>query len=324
MDLARAPAAVTGAGGFIGQALCARLAAEGAQVAGLDVDPAAAARVEATGARFVRCDVTDPAAVRAALDGRSLVVHTAANVSDWGRMEDFVALNVGGTRNVLDAASEAAVERVVHLSSVAIWGWEFTADVHEDHPPRVTGVPYVDTKAASDHLARSRRATVVRPGDVYGPRSVPWAIRPLAALRTRRMAIPPRGLMTPVYVDDLVECVVRALTVPEADGQAFVAWEGPPVATRDFFDRLAAMVGRRRAPVAPRPLLTAIAAAQEAAARLTGTAPVATRWAIGYLSRSAAYDCRRARDVLGWRPQVSLDEGMRRTEAWAREAGLLA
>jgi nucleoside-diphosphate-sugar epimerase len=323
MDLPGARTAVTGAGGFIGEAVCARLAGEGADVVGLDVDSGAAARVEAAGARFVRCDVTDPAAVRAALDDRALVVHTAATVADWGAMEDFVRLNVGGTRNVLDAARDAGAKRVVHLSSVAIWGWEFASDVSEDQPPRATGVPYVDTKAASDHLARRRGATVVRPGDVYGPRSVPWAIRPLAALRTRRIAIPPRGLVTPVYVDDVVECIVRALTVPEADGQAFVAWEGPPVTTRDFFDRLARIAGRRRAPVAPAALLSALAAAEEAVARVTGRPPTAARWAIGYLGRRAAYDARRAQDVLGWHPQVSLDEGMRRTEAWAREAGLL-
>src|SRR5205807_776050 len=149
-------------------------------------------RVEAAGARFVSCDITDAAAVEATLAGRALVVHTAATIADWGPMPGFVALNVGGTRNVLDVARTTSAERVVHLSSVAIWGWEFRHDVHEDHPPRTTGVPYIDTKGAADHLARERGATVVRPGDVYGPRSVPWAIRPLAALRLGRFAIPRR------------------------------------------------------------------------------------------------------------------------------------
>lgn len=324
MDLPGTPAAVTGAGGFIGAATCARLAAEGADVVGLDVDPAAAPRVEASGARFVRCDVTDAASVEPALAGRALIVHTAATIADWGAMPDFVALNVRGTRAVLDAARATGAARVVHLSSVAIWGWEFREDVHEDHPPRATGVPYIDTKAASDQLARSRGATVVRPGDVYGPRSVPWALRPLQALRSGRFAIPRRGLITPVYVDDLVDCIVRAATLTEAAGQSFVAWEGPPVATRDYFDRLARMVGRERAPVAPHPLLTALATAEEALGRLSGRPPTAARWVPGYLARRAAYDCPRARDVLGWRARVSLDEGMRRTEAWAREEGLLA
>jgi nucleoside-diphosphate-sugar epimerase len=312
--------AVTGAGGFIGGALCRRLREDGADVIGLDL-PAATSRVQAAGARFVACDVTDAGAVRAALDGVPHVVHTAAIVSDWGPMDEFVRVNVGGTRNVLQAAEGA--ERVVHVSSVAIWGHDLREDVHEDSEPRPCGVPYIDTKGASDVLARHHGATVVRPGDVYGPGSVPWAIRPLQGLRARRLAIPPRGLMTPVYVDDLADLVVRALTHPQAAGQSFVGWEGPPVGVSDFFDRYARMLGRRRAPVLPRALLTGVAAADEAVARLRGRPPTVTRWAVSYLSRRHAYRASRAQEILGWHPQVGLDEGMRRTEAWARDEGLL-
>src|SRR5438105_2586841 len=129
---------VTGAGGFIGAALCARLATEGTHVTGLDVDPALAERVTATGADFAVCDTTDAVAVRHAIGGADtgLVVHAAARVSDWGPMDDFVRVNVQGTRNVLDAAREAAVERLVHISSVAIWGYEHSEDLDEDSPPR--------------------------------------------------------------------------------------------------------------------------------------------------------------------------------------------
>ena len=312
--------AVTGAGGFIGGAVARRLVADGADVAGLDL-PAAGDRVRATGARFVACDVTDPAATAAALRGVPHVVHAAAIVSDWGPMEAFVRVNVEGTRNVLDAA--AAAERVVHVSSIAIWGHDLAQDVHEDAEPRPSGDPYVDTKGASDALARERGATVVRPGDVYGPGSVPWAIRPLQALRARRFAVPPRGLVTPVYVDDLVDLIVLALTRPEAAGRTFVGWEGPPVPAREFFDRYARMLGRRRAPALPAPLLKAFAALDEAVARRRGRAPTATRWAVSYLSRRSAYRASRAQELLGWRPHVGLDEGMRRTEAWARAEGLL-
>src|SRR5687768_10504957 len=102
--------AVTGAGGFIGSAVCRRLAADGAEVLGLDL-PAAAERATAAGARFVPCDVTDAPAVAETLRDLPRVVHTAAMVSDWGPMEAFVRVNVEGTRNVLDAARDA--ERVV-------------------------------------------------------------------------------------------------------------------------------------------------------------------------------------------------------------------
>jgi nucleoside-diphosphate-sugar epimerase len=78
--------AVTGANGFIGAAVCARLAADGHGVIALDV----------RGPRPT--DVTDPGGLRRALDGADAVVHTAALVTDWGRMRDFVRVNVGGTR----------------------------------------------------------------------------------------------------------------------------------------------------------------------------------------------------------------------------------
>jgi nucleoside-diphosphate-sugar epimerase len=312
--------AVTGAGGFIGAAVCRRLVDDGVEVAGLDL-PSAGDRVRATGAGFVACDVTDASAVAGALRDVPHVVHTAAIVSDWGPMDEFVRVNVGGTRNVLDAARDA--DRVLHVSSVAIWGHDFTADVHEDSEPRPSGDPYVDTKGASDVLARERGATVVRPGDVYGPGSTPWTIRPLRSLRARRLAVPRRGVMTPVYVDDLVDLILLALVHPEARGRTFVGWEGPPVSVRDFFDRYARMLGRGRAPALPGPLLKLAAAADEALARLRGRPPTATRWAVSYLSRESAYRASRAQELLGWHPRVDLDEGMRRTEAWARDNGLL-
>lgn len=324
MELAGARAAVTGAGGFIGGAVCQRLAREGCEVAGVDVDVGAAARVEAAGAEFRRCDVTDARAVADALSDRSLVVHTASIVSDWGAMDDFVRVNVEGTRNVLDAA-QAAGARVVHISSVAIWGFRFENELDDDHEPRPCGVPYVDTKGSSDVLARRRGAVVVRPGDVYGPRSIPWAVRPLRALQSRRLALPRGrdGLITPVYVDDLVDCIVRAARADSVAGEAFTAWSGSPVSAVEFFGHYARMLGKPAVPRVPRALLTAVVSVQELVARVTGRPPAATRWAISYLMRTHTYSTARARERLGWEPQVSLEEGMRRTEAWFREEGML-
>src|SRR5438876_48109 len=135
---------VTGAGGFIGLALARRLSGDGARVVGLDVDWSARDRIAAAGARFERCDTTDGASLGEALDGAELVVHAAARVSDWGAMDDFVRVNVEGTRNVLEAAHEAGAGRVVHISSVAIWGYEHRRELDEDAPARPCGIPYID------------------------------------------------------------------------------------------------------------------------------------------------------------------------------------
>jgi nucleoside-diphosphate-sugar epimerase len=310
-----ATVAVTGAG-FIGTAVCRRLVAEGHDAVGIDVDPAAAVRVNAAGASFRPADVADRGSLLRAFEGADLVVHTAAVVRESGPMADYVRINVGGTENVCTAARDAGVERVVHLSSVAAWGYDFETDIGEDQPPvSHSSNPYIATKAASELVARKHGATVVKPGDVYGPESLPWAVRPFEMIRSGRAALPMRGrgILTLVYVDDLVDCIYRALTMPEGERQVFTAWDGQPVTTAEFFAHYTRMLGRR-------PVRTAPAALLRPLMRLT---PSVHPDGLIFMQRRAVYPNERARRLLGWRPRVDLAEGMRRTEAWLRETGRL-
>jgi nucleoside-diphosphate-sugar epimerase len=150
-------------------------------------------------------------------------------------------------------------------------------------------------------------------------------VRPLEGIKSRRFMLVGRGqgLMTPVYVDDLVAAIALALTNPEARGQAFTVWDGHAVTCAEFFGNYARMLGRSRIPRLPRRLAVAAGAAQEAAARVTGRPPAFTRNAVTFVTRRAVYSNRRAREVLGWEPQVDLAEGMRRTEEWFRAEGLI-
>ena len=308
--------AVTGAAGFIGSAMCRRLAAEGHAVVGIDLDPGAAAKVTATGAQFRRADVSDRGAVRGALDGAELVVHTAALLPGSGGMADSIRVNVGGTENVCVAARDAGVTRVVHLSSVAAWGYDFRKDITEDEPLATHSPhPYIATKAASELVARKYGATVVKPGDVYGPESQPWAVIPFELMKSGRAALPMRGrgILTLVYVDDLVDCVYRALTRPEGEHGVFTAWDGRPVTAKAFFDNYARMLGKKGVRTAPAALLRPLM-------RLT---PGVNPDDLIFLMRRATYPNGRAREVLGWEPRVTLDDGMARTEEWLREEGLL-
>jgi nucleoside-diphosphate-sugar epimerase len=293
-----------------------RVRAEGHDVIGIDVDPAAAARVTQAGAQFRRADTSDRGAVRGALQGADLVVHTAALLPGGASMADAVRVNVGGTENVCVAARDQGVQRVVHLSSVAAWGYDFKTDISEDEPLATHSPhPYIATKAASELIARKHGAAIVKPGDVYGPESQPWAVMPLELIKSGRIALPMkgRGIITPVYVDDLVDCVYRALTMPEGEGGVFTAWDGEPVTAKDFFDVYARMLGKKGVRTAPVALLRPLM-------RLT---PGVDPDDLQFLMRRAVYPNARARDTLGWSPRVTLEEGMRRTESWFREVGLL-
>ncbi len=317
--------AVTGAGGFIGVALCRRLAGAGAGVAGIDSDPAARPRIEAAGATAVAADVTDRDACVRALEGADAVVHAAALVREHGRMEEFVRVNVGGTVAVLDAAAAAGAGRVVHVSSVVVYGYDAPGELDEDAPRRACGIPYIDTKSASDRIACDRGAVVVRPGDVYGPASEQWVLRPLRLAQARQLAVPAPGdgLMLPVYVDDLVSAILLALERGEP-GRAYTAWSGERVTFGDYFDRIARLGGMRAARRLPRGLLALAALGMEAYAALRRRPPAFSRRAITFVSRRGTVSNRRAVEELGWKPEVDLAQGLERTEAWLRGEGLVA
>jgi nucleoside-diphosphate-sugar epimerase len=318
-------AVVTGAGGFIGSAICRRLAADGIEVRGLDIDPATADRVSSTGASFVEADVADRQTLAAAFDETDLVVHTAAHVREWGSMDDFVRVNVAGTANVLDAAAGAGADRVVHLSSVVVYGYKSHSEQDEGAFRRAHGVPYIDTKSASDRLACRRGAVVIRPGDVYGPGSVPWTLRPLELARAGQLAVPGRGdgLMLPLYVDDLAEAVVLGLAGGEP-GQAYAVWDDASRVTfEEHFNRLARFGGHREARRFPRPVLELAGMATEGWAKLRGKPPAFTARAATFIDRRGIVSAAKAREQLGWAPLVSYEEGMRRTEQWLRAERLI-
>jgi nucleoside-diphosphate-sugar epimerase len=316
--------AVTGAGGFIGGALCRRLAADGADVVGIDAATEAIGRIEATGATPLVADITQPDAIRTALEGTEALIHTAAIVSDAGGMADHVRVNVGGTATVLEAAAEVGAKRTLHVSSVVVYGYEDPSHQDESAHLRNCGVPYIDTKSAADRLARRRGAVVVRPGDVYGPGSVPWSLRPLRMAQAGQLAVPGKGerLMLPIYIDDLVEAFVVALESGRP-GEAYAAWKDDERVTfEEFFNRHAEISGGRRTRRLPLRAIRALGIAKEAQAALSGTPASMTRHTVVLIDRRGTVSAAKLR-ALGWEPKVSLDEGLRRTEEWFRAEGLL-
>ncbi len=319
-------ALVTGASGFIGRAVCAALREMGVTVIGID-------RLPDPDLGVVAGDTVQPRSWSHLADGCDVVVHTAAVVSNAVGLDEQWRVNVLGTRRVLDVAVAAGVPRVVHLSSVRAFSDTMFADgVTEDSPVRPDGNPYVEAKIASEHVALQAHAAgeldvvVVRPGDVYGPGSQPWILTPLALIRAGQFVLPARGagIFSPVFVDDLVRGVLLAAQHPAAPGQIFTIGGGAAVRCSEFFGHLVAFAGRRGPVVLPTAMVLPLAMALDGVSRLAGRRTEANVISMRYLTRTGTYSIDKARRILGYEPEVSLEEGMRRTEAWLLSEGLIS
>ncbi len=316
---------ITGASGFIGRILAERLRSEGAEVRGVDLaaDPDRG---------VVAGDITAPATWQQHVEGTDVLIHTAAIVSNAVDFAQSWSANVLGTRRALDAASAAGIKRFVHFSSIrAFSDLHYPAGVDERYPVRPDGNAYVDTKVASEqvvlqaHAAGEVAATIVRPGDVYGPGSRPWTLLPLEAIKARQMILPAmgKGIFSPVYVDNLVDGVLLAARRQEGAGQVFTISDGIGVTCQEFFANYARMLGRDRVPSAPTVVALTLAWGAALVARARGQPTEANPTAVRYFTRRGTYSIEKARRLLGYIPRVSLEEGMRRTEAWLREEGFL-
>jgi nucleoside-diphosphate-sugar epimerase len=316
---------ITGASGFIGRALAGRYRELGAEVSGLDftADPEWG---------VLAGDLAEPEAWRHALEGVDLVIHTAAIVSNTASMERAWQVNVKGTADLLESCVGAGVARFLQLSSVAAFGFDYPEDVDETFPLRPMGNTYVDTKIASEHAVLACHGSgrldcsVVRPGDVYGPGSRPWVILPLEMIRKGKFLLPAhgRGLFSPVYIDDLVDGIVLAAGLDAGRGQIFTIRGPAAVNCEEFFGYHARMLGDD---ISLRRVSTGLAIALAETGRLLvqlfGGQTELGRGAVDMLSRSGGYSIEKARLHLGFEPRVDLEEGMRRTESWARQADLL-
>jgi nucleoside-diphosphate-sugar epimerase len=316
---------LTGALGFIGRALADRYRSDGAEIRGVDLaaDPERG---------VVAGDVTRPGEWQEHAEGCDLVVHLAARIGFGGTHDEFWPVNVAATRHALDAAVRGGADRFVHTSSITVFGNEFPDGVDEAYPVRPTGAPYVDTKIASEqvvlaaHVDGQVPCTIVRPGDVYGPRSRPWVILILEAIRRRQFVLPAggRGVISPAYVDNLVDGYVLAGASGAAPGQIFTLSDGIGVENREFFAHHHRWLGVKGPRTAPTRLAVGLAAVNARALALLGRQTEAVPAAVRYFTRTGTYSIEKARSELGYEPAVGLEEGLERSRAWAEAEGLLA
>ena len=174
---------ITGGAGFLGINLTRHLLSRGYAVASLDVeefDYPERDRVE-----IIKGDIRNKALVNRVVEGADFVVHTAAALPLYSP-EDIYTTDVEGTRNVLDAASRAGAGPVVHISSVVVYGYDDPSEQDDDVFHRTYGIPYIDTKSASDALALRRGRGAQRGDAAREPLLLP-PVDPPMSLDGRRL-----------------------------------------------------------------------------------------------------------------------------------------
>ena len=321
---------VTGATGFLGSATVRRLSERGSQVRALVRSPEKSAFLRTLpNVTVVFGDLTKPDTLRAAVEGCDIVLHTAIG---YGTREQQVAVNVEGTRHLAKAAAGALVERFVHVSSIAVYGYAVDHDATEYTPmvPR-SHDPYSETKANAERALQKVAGdtglvfSVIRPGMIYGPGSQTWTERlfRLASMRVTPFVGDGRGRAHPVYVDDVIDMMAVLAQHAAARGEAFNCTPDPAPSWREWLRLYQQLNGRESWLGAPPWLLQPVAnliGLVTPAGRAVKEAPDALR----LLQSRVTYRMDKPRNLLNWRPQVTLADGVQRCAPWLRERGLLA
>src|SRR5438876_1734930 len=306
---------ISGGAGFLGPHLARRLLADGHDVRTLDVVPLDDAELERS-VEELRGDVREHADVRRLVEGADVVVHAAAALPIQASRSAIRSVNVGGTENVLVASRAAGVDRVVFISSTAVYGVPEKHPIEERDP--LVGVGwYGESKIDAEALCRVAAVdtTIIRPKTFVGPERLGVFEILFDWIREgRRIYILGKGhnRYQLLAVEDLVDAVIRAATAPDAAGETFNVGATEFGTVRSDLQALIDHAGSasRLQPVPVKPAEVALRALE-----LLRVSPLA-EWHYKTAHKDSFVDVSRAQRVLGWQPRLSNREALIRTYDW--------
>ncbi len=321
---------VTGGTGFLGGHLVRGLRERGHFVRAMGRDEKACDALLREGIQVVRADLCAKQAMDSACVGVDAVCHVAALSAPWGKRDDFWRANVEGTANVVEACQRQRVAKLVHVSSpsVVFDGGDHVDGVESAPFPRRFLCHYSESKMHAELLVRDAQrnglnTVILRPKAIFGPGDTTLLPRLLRAARDKRLPRIGAGdnRIDLTYVDNVVHAMVLALDAPAAVGGTYTITNGEHVRIWDLVREVLTAMGvdanLRRVPYR---VVYGMAALMECKAKLLGGEPLLTRYTTAILGRTQTYNITAARRDLGYAPLVSVQEGVRRTLAWLREA----
>ena len=332
-------ALVTGGGGFLGQAIVKRLRARGDFVRSLSRGEYP--ELKALGVECVQGDIADADAVSAAATGCEVVFHVAAKAGVWGAYSDYHRANVVGTENVIAACLAQGVEKLVYTSSPSVvFDGRDEAGIDESAPyPARYLTHYPQTKAIAERAVLKANGAVMahggtlstvalRPHLIWGPGDnhlVPRLIERARQGKLRRVGSG-KNLVDTVYIDNAADAHVQAADKLESHspvaGRAFFISNGEPLPLWDLIDRMLACA---ELPPVTRSVSATTAYLAGGLLELIYTLlscrdePPMTRFVARQLATAHWFRIEAAQRAFGYRPTVTVDEGLRRLKAWLSE-----
>lgn len=317
---------MTGASGFVGGHLARALASSGYRLRLLARAASDLAALDGISFRRVEGDLADPTSLIDAVQDVHYIFHAGGLIKARSD-EEFIQVNGEGTKNLAAAAKVHApgLKRFVYVSSMAAGGPGPGAQPMDESTPVKPITPYGASKRLGEKWLQTfdLHWTIVRPPAVYGPgdRGLLQIFRIVA--RHIRPSLGADGMVSAVYVDNLVDGLLQAALRPEAVSQIFYVADDPPVRKSEFARMIQSALDTWALPVHfPAWAVRLAARVSGAVARGFGrTALFDTHKANELLATNWACRIDKARLLLRYEPRVATAEGLKRTVAWYRRAG---
>ena len=322
---------MTGGGGFLGSAIVRKLVGRGDRVSSLS--RGFYPELKALGVEQIQADLTDPAALKQACREVEAVYHVAAKAGVWGNYEDFYNANVIGTRNIIAACKSNQVPILVYTSSPSvIFDGTDMEGVDESVPyPQHYHAHYPRTKAEAERAViqaadDSLRVVALRPHIIWGPGDPHMAPRIIARAKRLRRIGPGDNRVDTIYVDNAADAHILAADALAASahlsGRIYFISQDDPIPLWDMVDAIlaAAGLGPVKGSVPPWAAWF-IGLLLEQTYRALGLKgePQMTRFVANELATAHWFDISAAKRDLGYRPAVSIAEGLKRLEQWFKQ-----
>ncbi len=325
---------VTGAAGFIGGHLVDMLVERGDEVRALVRSGGDTSHLRTlTGVEIMHADLTDAASLKSAVKGVQCVYNAAAKTGPWGLEEVYRAINVQGLADLIHAAMDAGVQRIVHTSSITVHGHRLHGIVTEDYPYHAEDNPYSRSKIAGEKLisklVKEHKApvVVVRPAWVYGPRDTASFSRFVNLVESGKGFIIGTGKNTVpvVYVRDVAQGLIKAGDAGVI-GRAYNIADDRRVTQAEYLNTIADALHvphvSRKLPFSA--LYVAGRTAEilwQALGRHKAAPPPLTTYGVTLLGRDQRFSIERARCELCYAPEFDVKRGVAEGVRWYLNSG---